>query len=186
MSNNFLTLLQKQQELRNILSRNLNEGAATRTHQLIANLHRNHPYSHNANLIREARRRLNNYNLARNSNSNSGSNSNNNVARRLNFNNVVNNNMNLHGLYINTHRVKLPANRPVDPISFHKFKKGDAATRISQNGRNVYFRTKAFNNWFGPNWKTMHPNSNAKISNKKHPLTRSFILRRNVSRVKFI
>jgi hypothetical protein len=171
-------LLQKQQELRNILSRNLNEGAATRTHQLIANLHRNHPYSHNANLIREARRRLNNYNLAQISNSNS--NSNNNVARR----NVKN--MNLHGLYINTNRVKLPANRPVDPISFHKFKKGDAATRISQNGRNVYFRTKAFNNWFGPNWKTMHPNSNAKISNKKHPLTRSFILRRNVSRVKFI
>jgi YHS domain-containing protein len=183
MSNNFLTLLQKQQELRNILSRNLNEGAATRTHQLIANLYTNHPYSHNGFLIREARRRVNNYNLAQISNSNSNSNSNNNVARRLNFNNV--NNMNLHGLYVNTNRVKLPVNRPIDPISLHKFKKGDAATRIRQNGKNYYFRTTSFNKWFGHNWKTMHPNSNANISNKTNPLSRKKVTRRNVSRVKF-
>jgi hypothetical protein len=180
---------QKELELQAILHQPLNNARANRLLQLIQNL-RQRP-NHIPHLLHAARHTLNFYNLQRamngsSSNSNSGSNSNNNVARRLNFNNVVNNKMNLHGLYINTNRVKLPANRPVDPISLHKFKKGDAATRIRQNGRNVYFRTKAFNNWFGPNWKTMHPNSNAKISNKKHPLTRAFILRRNVSRVKFI
>jgi YHS domain-containing protein len=177
---------QKELELQTILHQPLNNARANRLSQLIQNLHQRP--NHIPHLLRAARHTLNFYNLQRamsgsNSNSNSGSNSNsnsnNNVARR-------NNNMNLHGLYINTNRVKLPANRPIDPISLHKFKKGDAATRIRQNGRNYYFRTRAFNNWFGHNWKTMHPNSNARISNKKHPLTRAFILRRNVSRVKFI
>lgn len=180
MSNNFLNLLLKQEELRNILSRNLNGPAANRAQQLITNITRNHPYSHHQNLLRQARRRLNNYNLGQISNSNS----NNNVARRLNFNNVIN--MNLHSLYIPTNRVKLPANRPIDPTSLHKFKKGDVATRISQNGRNVYFRTASFNSWFGHNWKSMNPNSNNVISTKKHPLTRQIVRRKNVSRVKFI
>lgn len=112
---------------------------------------------------------------------------NNGARRRLNFNNVPNNrSMNLHGLFINTNRVRLPNNRPVDPVSLHKFKKGDAATRIRQNGKNFYFRTHIFNRLFDNNWKTMHPNSNAKISNKTNPLTRAKVLRRNVSRVKFI
>ena len=94
------------------------------------------------------------------------------------------NNTSLHGLYINTNRVKLPANRPVDPISLHRFRKGDVATRIRQ-GANFYFRTRDFNRWFGHDWKTMHPNSNAHISNKKNPVTGLRVSRRNVSRVKF-
>jgi YHS domain-containing protein len=108
------------------------------------------------------------------------------IRRRLNFNNENNTAMNLHGLFINTNRVKLPNNRPIDPVSLHKFRKGDAATRIRQNGKNFYFRTHVFNRLFGNNWKTMHPNSNAKISNKTNPLTRAKVLRRNVSRVKFV
>jgi len=92
----------------------------------------------------------------------------------------------LHSLFINTKLIKLPTNKPVDPISHHKFKKGDVATRIHQDGKNVYFRTGSFNSWFGHNWKHMNPNSNAKISNKKHPLTRSTVTRRNVSRIKFV
>jgi hypothetical protein len=98
----------------------------------------------------------------------------------------ANNNTGLHSLFIKTNIVKLPANKPVDSISHHKFKKGDVATRIRQNGTNAYFRTGAFNSWFGHNWKHMSPNSNAKISNKKHPLTRATVTRRNVSRVKFV
>ena len=90
----------------------------------------------------------------------------------------------MHGLYINTNRVKLPANRPIDPISLHRFRKGDVATRIRQ-GANFYFKTGDFNRWFGHNWKTMHPNSNTKISNKKNPATGLHVSRRNVSRVKF-
>ncbi len=173
----------KEFELQTILSQPLNNARANRLLQLIQNL-RQRP-NHIPHLIRAATNTLNAYNLQR-ALSGSNSNSNNNVARRLNFNNVVNNNMNLHGLYINTNHVKLPANRPIDPISLHKFKKGDAATRIRQNGRNYYFRTSAFNSWFGHNWKTMHPNSNANISNKTNPLSRKKVTRRNVSRVKFI
>jgi hypothetical protein len=97
-----------------------------------------------------------------------------------------NNNTGLHSLFIKTNIVKLPANKPVDSISHHKFKKGDVATRIHQNGTNSYFRTGSFNSWFGHDWKHMSPNSNAKISNKKHPLTRATVTRRNVSRVKFV
>jgi hypothetical protein len=97
-----------------------------------------------------------------------------------------NNTTGLHSLFIKTNLVKLPANKPIDSISHHKFKKGDVATRIRQNGTNAYFRTGAFNSWFGHNWKHMSPNSNAKISNKKHPLTRATVTRRNVSRVKFV
>lgn len=96
------------------------------------------------------------------------------------------NNAGLHSLFIKTNLVKLPANKPIDSISHHKFKKGDVATRIRQNGTNAYFRTGSFNSWFGHNWKHMSPNSNAKISNKKHPLTRATVTRRNVSRVKFV
>ncbi len=173
----------KEFELQTILSQPLNNARANRLLQLIQNL-RQRP-NHIPHLVRAATNTLNAYNLQR-ALSGSNSNSNNNVARRLNFNNVINNSMNLHGLYINTNRVKLPANRPIDPISLHKFKKGDAATRIRQNGRNYYFKTRAFNNWFGHEWKYMHPNSNNIISNRKHPLTRSTILRKNVSRVKFI
>jgi hypothetical protein len=98
----------------------------------------------------------------------------------------ANNTTGLHSLFIKTNLVKLPANKPIDSISRHKFKKGDVATRIHQNGTNAYFRTGAFNSWFGHNWKHMSPNSNAKISNKKHPLTRATVTRRNVSRVKFV
>jgi hypothetical protein len=97
-----------------------------------------------------------------------------------------NNNTGIHSLFIKTKHVKLPSNRPIDAISHHKFKKGDVATRIRQNGINAYFRTGSFNSWFGHNWKHMSPNSNAKISNKKHPLTRAVVIRRNVSRVKFV
>jgi len=89
-------------------------------------------------------------------------------------------------IFIKTNHVKLPANKPIDVISLHKFKKGDAATRIRQNGKNYYFRTGSFNNWFGHDWKHMSPNSNAKISNKTHPTTRATVTRRNVSRVKFV
>jgi hypothetical protein len=96
------------------------------------------------------------------------------------------NNLGLHGLFINTKLVKLPANKPIDPISHHTFKKGDVATRIHQNGKNTYFRTGSFNSWFGHNWKHMNANSNAKISHKKHPLTRANVTRKNVSRVKFV
>jgi hypothetical protein len=96
------------------------------------------------------------------------------------------NNAGLYSLFINMKMVKLPTNKPIDPISHHKFKKGDVATRIHQNGKNAYFRTGSFNNWFGHEWKHMNPNSNAKISNKKHPLTRSTVTRKNVSRVKFV
>jgi hypothetical protein len=98
----------------------------------------------------------------------------------------TNNTIGIHSLFIKTSHVKLPANKPIDPISHHKFKKGDVATRIRQNGINAYFRTGSFNSWFGHNWKHMSPNSNAKISNKKHPLTRATVNRRNVSRVKFV
>jgi hypothetical protein len=98
----------------------------------------------------------------------------------------ANNTTGIHSLFIKTNHVKLPSNRPIDAISHHKFKKGDVATRIRQNGTNAYFRTGAFNSWFGHNWKHMSPNSNAKISNKKHPLTRATVTRRNVSRVKFV
>ena len=97
-----------------------------------------------------------------------------------------NNNSGLHSLFINTNLVKLPANKPIDVISHHTFKKGDVATRIHQNGRNYYFRTGSFNSWFGHDWKHMSPNSNAKISNKKHPSTRATVTRKNVSRVKFV
>lgn len=96
------------------------------------------------------------------------------------------NNTGLHSLFINTKLVKLPANKPIDPISHHTFKKGDVATRIRQNGKNTYFRTGSFNSWFGHNWKHMNANSNAKISNKQHPLTRANVTRKNVSRVKFV
>jgi hypothetical protein len=96
------------------------------------------------------------------------------------------NNAGLHGLFIKTNHVKLPSNKPIDAISHHKFKKGDVATRIRQNGTNSYFRTGSFNRWFGHEWKHMSPNSNAKISNKTHPLTRATVTRRNVSRVKFV
>jgi hypothetical protein len=96
------------------------------------------------------------------------------------------NNIGLHGLFINTKLVKLPTNKPIDPISHHTFKKGDVATRIRQNGKNTYFRTGSFNNWFGHNWKHMNANSNAKISYKQHPLTRVNVTRKNVSRVKFV
>lgn len=97
-----------------------------------------------------------------------------------------NNNTGLHSLFINTKLVKLPANKPIDPISHHTFKKGDVATRISQNGKNTYFRTGSFNRWFGHNWKHMNANSNAKISDKEHPLTRANVIRKNVSRVRFV
>ena len=103
-----------------------------------------------------------------------------------NSNNNSNNNTGLHSLFINTKLVKLPANKPIDPISHHTFKKGDVATRIRQNGKNTYFRTGSFNSWFGHNWKHMNANSNAKISHKKHPLTRANVTRKNVSRVKFV
>lgn len=96
------------------------------------------------------------------------------------------NNSGLHSLFINTKLVKLPANKPIDVISHHTFKKGDVATRIHQNGRNYYFRTGSFNSWFGHDWKHMNPNSNAKISNKKHPSTRATVTRKNVSRIKFV
>jgi hypothetical protein len=98
----------------------------------------------------------------------------------------ANNNAGLHSLFIKTNHVKLPTNKPIDAISHHKFKKGDVATRIRQNGTNSYFRTGSFNKWFGHEWKHMSPNSNAKISNKTHPLTRATVTRRNVSRVKFV
>ena len=98
----------------------------------------------------------------------------------------MHNNTGLHGLFINTNLVKIPANKPIDPISHHTFKKGDVATRIHQNGKNTYFRTGSFNSWFGHNWKHMNANSNAKISHKKHPLTRANVTRKNVSRVKFV
>jgi len=98
----------------------------------------------------------------------------------------VNNTVGLHSLFINTKLVKLPTNKPIDPISHHTFKKGDVATRVHQDGKNVYFRTGSFNSWFGHDWKHMNPNSNAKISNKKHPLTRANVTRKNVSRVKFV
>lgn len=98
----------------------------------------------------------------------------------------ANNTTGLHSLFIKTNLVKLPANKPIDAISRHTFKKGDVATRIRQNGTNAYFRTGSFNSWFGHDWKHMSPNSNAKISNKKHPLTRATVTRRNVSRVKFV
>lgn len=98
----------------------------------------------------------------------------------------TNNNAGLHGLFIKTNHVKLPSNKPIDAISHHKFKKGDVATRIRQSGTNSYFRTGSFNKWFGHEWKHMSPNSNAKISNKTHPLTRATVTRRNVSRVKFV
>jgi hypothetical protein len=98
----------------------------------------------------------------------------------------ANNTAGLHSLFINMKLVKLPTNKPVDPISHHKFKKGDVATRVRQDGKNVYFRTGSFNSWFGHDWKHMSPNSNAKISNKKHPLTRATVTRKNVSRVKFV
>ena len=98
----------------------------------------------------------------------------------------ANNTTGLHSLFIKTNLVKLPANKPIDAISRHTFKKGDVATRIRQNGTNSYFRTGAFNSWFGHDWKHMSPNSNAKISNKKHPLTRATVTRRSVSRVKFV
>jgi len=98
----------------------------------------------------------------------------------------ANNITGLHSLFIKTNHVKLPANKPIDVISHHKFKKGDVATRIHQNGTNSYFRTGSFNKWFGHDWKHMSPNSNAKISNKKHPLTRATVTRRNVSRVRFV
>jgi hypothetical protein len=98
----------------------------------------------------------------------------------------ANNNAGLYSLFINTKLVKLPTNKPIDPISHHVFKKGDVATRVRQNGKNVYFRTGPFNSWFGHDWKHMNPNSNAKISNKKHPLTRATVTRRNVSRVRFV
>jgi hypothetical protein len=138
-------LPQKQQELRNILSRNLNEGAATRTHQLIAHLHRNHPYSHNANLIREARRRLNNYNLAQISNSNS--NSNNNVARRLNFNNAnnmnVNNNFNWNsnGNLINFPN-RLRNNR--ESFTLNNFKPGQRYIQVIHGNTRAYFNLNSF------------------------------------------
>jgi len=147
MSNNFLTLLQKQQELRNILSRNLNEGAATRTHQLITNLHRNHPYSHNANLIREARRRLNNYNLAQISNSNSNSNSNNNVARRLNFNNAnnmnVNNNFNWNS---NGNLINFPTRLRNNHESFtlNNFRPGQRYVQVTHGNTRAYFNLNSF------------------------------------------
>jgi len=98
----------------------------------------------------------------------------------------MHNNTGLHSLFINTKLVKLPTNKPIDPISHHTFKKGDVATRIRQNGKNTYFRTGSFNSWFGHNWKHMNANSNAKISDKKHPLTRANVTRKNVSRVKFV
>jgi len=98
----------------------------------------------------------------------------------------LSNNIGLHGLFINTKLVKLPANKPIDPISHHTFKKGDVATRIRQNGKNTYFRTGSFNSWFGHNWKHMNANSNAKISYKQHPLTRANVTRKNVSRVRFV
>ena len=124
------------------------------------------------------------------SNVNNGSNSNSNefmpYYRAAGIIGSPNNNSGLHSLFIKTNLVKLPANKPIDSISHHKFKKGDVATRIRQNGTNSYFRTGAFNSWFGHNWKHMSPNSNAKISNKKHPLTRATVTRRNVSRVKFV
>jgi hypothetical protein len=116
------------------------------------------------------------------SNVNNGSNSNSNEITPPR----VNNNAGLYSLFINTKLVKLPTNKPIDPISHHKFKKGDVATRIHQDGKNAYFRTGSFNSWFGHDWKHMNPNSNAKISNKKHPLTRATVTRKNVSRVKFV
>ena len=102
--------------------------------------------------------------------------------------NSTNTNYGLHGMYIATNKVRLPApNNRTDPISLHKFKKGDTATRILQNGRSTYIRTSAFNTHFGHEWKTMNPNSKNFISNKKtHPLTRAKVRRNEVSRVKFI
>jgi hypothetical protein len=94
-------------------------------------------------------------------------------------------NFGLHHLFINVNKVKLPGNKPIDPISLHKFRKGDAAIRIRQNGRNTYFKTTSFNKYFGHNWKHLPPSSNTSLP-KLHPLTRARVTRRNVSRVKFI
>jgi hypothetical protein len=121
-----------------------------------------------------------NYNSESNNN---GSNSNEFMPRAVQ---AQNNNTGLHSLFIKTNLVKMPANKPTDSMSHHKFKKGDVATRIRQGGRNYYYRTGAFNRWFGHDWKHMSPNSNARISNKTHPETRATVTRRNVSRVKFV
>jgi hypothetical protein len=120
------------------------------------------------------------------SNVNYGSNSNEEQRAPVRVSPHRTNNAGLYSLFINTKLVKLPTNKPIDPISHHKFKKGDVATRIHRNGKNAYFRTGSFNSWFGHDWKHMNPNSNAKISNKKHPLTRATVIRKNVSRVKFV
>lgn len=131
MSNNFLNLLQKQQELRNILHGNLNVAAANRTHQLIVNITRNHPYSHNANLLREARRRLNNYNLQRNSNSNS--------------NNMNNLNWNSNGNIINFPR-RLRNNR--ESFTLNSFRPGQRYVEVAHGNTRSYFNLNSFRRWW--------------------------------------
>ena len=89
---------------------------------------------------------------------------------------------------VRVENVKLPNNRPKDPIGMYRggrFKKGNYAVRVTQNKRNTYFKPKSFNGWFGKHWRTLNQNSNNFISSKTHPLTRARVKRSNVRVVRF-
>jgi hypothetical protein len=175
MSNNLVTKIRRQQELQGILNRNLNEGAATRALQLIVNILRNHPYSHNQILIREARRRLNNYNLGILSNTNSNSNSNNNVARRLNFNNVrnmnANNNFNWNS---NGNLIKFPAqlNNNSESFTLNNFRPGQRYVQVTHGNTRSYFNLNSFKHM----WQR---------GGRRNPLTRHNLTSNNLSIVRF-
>ena len=107
--------------------------------------------------------------------------------QRINFNNSSSNNNEVTSeLPINTKNMNLPENRPVDPISLNNFNRGNIAIKITQNGHSIFLTQNSFNTLFGKKWRSIPPTSNARISKKRHPTTRKFVLRKHVTRVKFI
>ena len=156
----------KELALRAILNRNLNANAANRVMQLVLNLTRNHP-THNKNLVREARRRLNNYNVFNRMNNNSNSNSNSN-----NNNNWAPFNWQSAGTV-----VSYPANRigknGVEPFTQNSYRNNTRYVQVRSNGKKYYFNRNQFYNW------TLNPAHNY------NPLTRTPLSVENLKMVRF-
>jgi hypothetical protein len=148
---------QKENELQVILERNLNQAAVNRVQQLITNLRR--IPNHNRNLLREAIRRANNYNIAQISN--------------MNLNNNGGPFWNSIGNVINYPRNRI-GNNGIEPFTQNSYRNNTRYVQVTSNGKNYYFNRNQFLKWVQSS-----PNHNF------NPLTRTPLTLNNLKMVRF-